>query len=1366
MEATDRLQLQQVLHERRDEIAKSWRQAVEQGHSEPPTALGSGQRFVEMTEQVSEIFFTEPFVGEKAREVGASLAKLQHLDPEALGRTQTLLAQQLVDGLPADLVALLNPKLTRLLAEMATGFVQHTTTRLTAETEMQRRTLTRELQQAQHALRQTCRDMEHQIQQPTADLAAANRRLQEEDTQRRDAETQVQRQLREATLLHRISTRIALAEDMIAALQSVCTELARFLQVPQAGFALLNADSSAAEVVADFHPPDSPSAMGTAIPVTGNPSMTYILENKTPLAVSDAQTDPRLAPVHKIMRQRHVASILIVPIIADGNAIGTLGFDTFEKQIFSQSDIDLVQSIANQAGQVLLRKRAEEALQSSEEALRALLNATTDVLMLTDVDGIILVANETAARRFEMSGPEFIGSCIWDLMAPDVAGHRLAQAEEILESGKPVRFEDWRAGTWFDNVVHPVFDAQDRIKGFAVFSRDISRRRRMEEALKESEGRLSSILSAMVDFVFAFDRNGRFTFYHAPSGEDPYVLPHEILGKPFIEVMPTHLHEFMTEAFSKNERGEVVEHEYWLEINGEIRWFFAKLSPVSVNGEFQGSVAVAREITKRRQAEQALRTSEATIRAMLNAPEDLVVLTDPDGVILEGNEAFARRFDMPADQLIGVKGWDLLPAGLAESRRRQVDKVLASRRPVRFEDESAGTWFDNLIYPVLDARDQPARIALFARDITERKQMEEKLRQSLDGTARNQQMLLALSQAAQAVQRAHTPEEIYRTIGEEIAGLGYEAMVFTLTADRQHLSAAHITYGVGNLYANEESTGFSPQDYQVPVEPGGPIEQLIETGKTLFSAEPDKYITQIRPGSVGPSTGRGTSSMGIEQAIFAPLIVGDKMHGILLVTGSGLREVDTQAVNAFANQTAIALENARLYQEIRTWAAQLEQRVAQRTQELAATNLELETALAERQRAEETVRRSREETIRSHRLLLALSQAAEAVQHTRTPDKVYQTIGDEVAKLGYRVIVFTLTADQSHLFLSHLTMQLNTLEAAQKLSTHLPEGGLQIPLTRGEPFQRVVTRSETVLLEQTEERLVTDFPSLGRALQGQLLAVLGPEKSIYAPLNVRGRTHGVLSVAGPDLTMADLPTITLFANRAAIAIENAQLMTQLTTGRLQLQRLARQVVTAQEEERQRLSRALHDEAGQALTALKISLNLIGGDLPNAEISLRRRIGDAAALTDITMERIRMLAQDLRPPALDAVGLNHTLEGLCQDFGERTKLAIDYQGQELPRLPGTINIVLYRFVQEALTNVAKHASAKRVSVVLQHDDERLSLLVEDDGRGFDPQAKGATSSGSTGIGLLGMQERIESLGGQLETRSQPGFGTRLTAHIPL
>jgi signal transduction histidine kinase len=443
---------------------------------------------------------------------------------------------------------------------------------------------------------------------------------------------------------------------------------------------------------------------------------------------------------------------------------------------------------------------------------------------------------------------------------------------------------------------------------------------------------------------------------------------------------------------------------------------------------------------------------------------------------------------------------------------------------------------------------------------------------------------------------------------------------------------------------------------------------------------------------------------------------------------------------------------------------ELERRVQKRTAELTSANEQLRQEIKERERAEEELLHAQEKVLRNHHLLLALSQAAQAVQRAHTPHEVYRTIGDEVTGLGYNAMIFALSDDCEHVICSHTTFEPTLRSRAEELSG-LSVLGFRFPVARGGLLRRVIAGGESVFCERTAELIAKDVPQLERPLIKRLVAMLGIEKSIYAPLRISGETYGLLCVASTGLTEADVPAVTAFANQAGIAIENAQLLEQVGASHERLRRLTQQTISTQEDERRRLSRTLHDEAGQALTALRISLELIEEDLPLEFGSLRQRINAAAALTTTTMEHIRLLAQDLRPPALDAVGLGPTLETFCRDFATRTHLPIDYRGSELPMLPEAVNICLYRFLQEALTNVAKHACANQVCVTLRYDAETISLSVEDNGQGFDIQTRLSVLGWPMGIGLLGMQERLESLGGRLEIESWPEQGTRLVAALP-
>lgn len=254
--------------------------------------------------------------------------------------------------------------------------------------------------------------------------------------------------------------------------------------------------------------------------------------------------------------------------------------------------------------------------------------------------------------------------------------------------------------------------------------------------------------------------------------------------------------------------------------------------------------------------------------------------------------------------------------------------------------------------------------------------------------------------------------------------------------------------------------------------------------------------------------------------------------------------------------------------------------------------------------------------------------------------------------------------------------------------------------------------------------------------------------------------------AGPSRTISE-DEQKLFkglADQAALAIANARLFERVLDGQERMRHLNVQVLTAQEEERRRLSRELHDESGQALTALKIYLELILADLPENLAPIRVRIEEAAELAGATLEQIRLLAQALRPPALDTLGLNAALEDYCREFSKRTRTPIIYCGLDMVFQHDAFNICLYRFLQEALTNVAKHAQAKRVQVHLQLEEGCVCLTVKDDGQGF--KKEWMTGGNVKGIGLLGMKERLEALGGTLRMESRAGHGTCLTASIPM
>jgi signal transduction histidine kinase len=410
----------------------------------------------------------------------------------------------------------------------------------------------------------------------------------------------------------------------------------------------------------------------------------------------------------------------------------------------------------------------------------------------------------------------------------------------------------------------------------------------------------------------------------------------------------------------------------------------------------------------------------------------------------------------------------------------------------------------------------------------------------------------------------------------------------------------------------------------------------------------------------------------------------------------------------------------------------------------------LKQQVAKRKDAEEALRREGAKLASHARHLAALNKMGQTVTATLDVEIVFERVLTTLRSLLNAEGVFILLREGEDLVFV--------------ASDEAGEGsvqGMRIPADASVAGEVIRTgRSLWVNGEEMKRRI---SPRFEEAIGYHLRAMLA------APLRLKDELTGIIEAvhSHPDAFDADdLQLLEAAASWVAIAMHNAQLYAQVQTSRQRLGRLARKVITAQEEERLRVSRELHDEAGQALIALKLDLEAIRASLPVELESTRQGLDEAISLTDETMDEMRILAHNLRPPVVEALGLNSALEGLCSDFARRTQLSIQYEDLDLPQLPDPVAISYYRFLQEALTNVAKHAGASQVQVVLGRTEDTLYLSVNDNGDGFSVDEKSNPARGAGGVGLTGMQERFEMLGGWVIIDSGTGKGTHVTAYVPI
>jgi signal transduction histidine kinase len=392
---------------------------------------------------------------------------------------------------------------------------------------------------------------------------------------------------------------------------------------------------------------------------------------------------------------------------------------------------------------------------------------------------------------------------------------------------------------------------------------------------------------------------------------------------------------------------------------------------------------------------------------------------------------------------------------------------------------------------------------------------------------------------------------------------------------------------------------------------------------------------------------------------------------------------------------------------------------------------------------------------------LLASQAAVAVENAR----LYEAATGWSKQLESLNEVGNALATETDLdrLLDLVARRLRELLSARLVTVLLPVGAgeLRFAAVAGEggdellrqTITRAGSKSGRVLERGQSERVdsVLDDPDVDH----EATRLIGARSGLWVPLLVRGRAIGVLAAhdkLGGDVRFADgdVRLAETFATRAALAVDLSERIAQDSL---------RRVVETQELERRRLARELHDETGQALASILLGLKAL--DEKTDDAAARTSIEELRELVVATLQDVRRLAVELRPSALDDFGLVAALERLADSFAEQSGISVDFQAMLADeRLPAEAETALYRIVQESLTNVVKHAQARRVSILLTRTNGAVKAVIEDDGRGFDPEQ--ATDGG---FGLVGMRERLALLGGRLEIESARDAGTTVAAEVP-
>ena len=395
-------------------------------------------------------------------------------------------------------------------------------------------------------------------------------------------------------------------------------------------------------------------------------------------------------------------------------------------------------------------------------------------------------------------------------------------------------------------------------------------------------------------------------------------------------------------------------------------------------------------------------------------------------------------------------------------------------------------------------------------------------------------------------------------------------------------------------------------------------------------------------------------------------------------------------------------------------------------------------------------------TKKPYRELLALSRISAAVSGLWDLDAVLNVTLDTVLEIMKGTIGGILIIDEQTQTLSYRVYRGLSDKYAEEIRLEVGEG----------VAGRVAQNGKAVLLE--------DISADARAATWRdLISTEGLKAFLSVPLRAKDTVLGVLNVASHlphRFTQDDMHLLHAIGDQVGVAIEQAELYSQLRKERENYRQLARYMLIAQEAERGRVARELHDETSQSLTGLSLNMQALlnianASDFGNA--AFKAKLEQAYNISLQLNSEINKIMKSLRPTALDSLGLGPAIrqnaENRLQSAG--INVLVEQEGME-ERMPSEVEFGLYRIAQGSIANIALHSQAKKAAISLQCSSGVVTMQIQDDGKGFDASMPIEVDESGRGRGLFSMKERANLLGGTCDIQSQPGKGTRIVVRVPV
>ncbi|WP_447599396.1 PAS domain S-box protein [Nitrospira sp. Nam80] len=1057
------------------------------------------------------------------------------------------------------------------------------------------------------------------------------------------------------------------------------------------------------------------------------------------------------------------------------------------------------------------RGRMAKELREKTTLLQSVLDGVADGVIMANEAGEFKVWNP-AACKIVGSGPSAVKTDEWPshygLFLPDATSPyppndlplvKAIHGESSDDVLIVIRDSDGPGKKWLSVNARPLRDHSGRLKGGVAVFRDITEQKRTDEALRESQERYRLLITKANDIIYRTDPMGRFTFVNPVAMRIMKYTEEELLGRRFLELIhPDHRNaaeRFYGRQFVRRRSSTYYEFPAVAKDGSQI-WIGQNVQILQdEKGTIVGFQAVARDITERRRAEDALLESEERLRSIVQSTNDAIILMDTQGNVTFWNKGAERSFGYTAEEMIGRPVARIVPERFREAHQRGVKRVAAAGRLTMQASmfELIGLRKDGTEFPLefsLSAWTAKSRLFItgITRDITERKRAEAALRES---ERRYRQLIESLpaavytcdaegritlfNQAAAALWGRKPELGKDRWCGSmRIYGLDGTPMPIDQCPMAIAMRERRPIRDIEILIERPDGTKRNVLPHPDPIMDAsgsviGSVNMLLDLTERKRAEEERQKLARDRL-LLLESTGDGIygvdldgrctfiNKAGAEMLGYEPReVMGQHMHRLIhhsFPDGSPYPLPQCHIHLAFHSGISCHIDNEVLWRKdgrsfpVEYSAYPIIEQDAVMGAVVSFIDITQRKRL-EDERTRRTARLIRQQLALTDLTRRRLSQCSDLISMLQHITEVAaRTIDTE------RVGIWRYLEDRSAIYCIDL------YELSHGRHTSQPA----IPVDPGLPYFEALASSQVIAATDAHTDKRTS------AFSKTYLSDAGISSMMDVPIYLFGKLEGVICYehTGPIRRWTEDEQMfgIALSNLIALAYEEHERRrseAQLQQSQERLRSLRGRLESIQEEERINIAREVHDELGQELTGVKLELSFLRDQLATHDPAVLTRVESIAKQVDGTMQSVRKIATELRPVVLDQLGLIPAIEWQAGQFQTKTgiqcTLNIYLRAVDLAIDRST---AVFRIFQEILTNVARHAQASHVEISMQECRGHLLLQVTDDGRGITD----SEMSGVKSLGLLGMRERALLLGGETKIERHPDKGTMVTVRLPL